>query len=51
MRGEKPGPGLGRETQEARVLKNYEIKQAVLNMEQDYSILKQRQNANKGDNG
>ena len=29
-------------------IKNYEIKQAVLNMEQDYNILKQIQNAQRG---
>ena len=32
------------------VSKNYEIEQAVLNMEQEYSILKQRHDAKKGDN-
>ena len=32
------------------VSKNYEIEQAVLNMEHEYGILKQRHDAKKGDN-
>merc|ERR1712176_746114 len=32
------------------VSKNYEIEQAVLNMEHEYAILKRRHDAKKGDN-